>query len=420
MAETLITAIQMKLPVHAWRAAATLLIIGALGGPASAQPQLLEEPDISKARVRIGPLALSPAIDLVSLGIDSNVFNDPADQAKRDFTFTLTPRTEFWMRAGRTWLTGDLREDIVWYQKFSSERSGNNYASLAWMVPLNRLRFKVSGAYANGRARPGFEIDARASHRELTYQGWAELRTFARTYVGVRGTRQQVEFGRQAFFLGSSLRNELDRIVTETSLTVRQQLTPLTSIIFDGGREEDRFTFSQLRDSNSTTAGVQVTFDPSALIKGSARIGYRDLEPLVPGVAPYRGPTAAVDLTYVLLGTTRFGVQVGRDVRYSYDVGSPYYLQTGIRASIAQQLFGPIDIVATGEAQRLAYRDRAGIAAAIANRTDAYRLYGGGMGYHLGEDLRVGVNVEKAWRTSNVDSRQYEGFRVGTTVTYGF
>ena len=32
-----------------------------------------------------------------------------------------------------------IKEDIVWFQKFASERSANNAYAVKWVVPLNRL-----------------------------------------------------------------------------------------------------------------------------------------------------------------------------------------------------------------------------------------------------------------------------------------
>src|SRR4051794_32460711 len=115
----------------------SLLIVGAMTRtPAYAQ---FVEPDASKARVRIGPLMLNPIVELKNLGIDNNVFNEPADRAKSDFTFTIAPQTELWMRIGRTWMTGNIHEDVLWYNTYASERAGNIGYKLAWLVPLNRV-----------------------------------------------------------------------------------------------------------------------------------------------------------------------------------------------------------------------------------------------------------------------------------------
>ena len=55
-----------------------------------------------------------------------------------------------------------------------------------------------------------------------------------------------------------------------------------------------------------------------------------------------------------------------------------------------------------------------------AGRTDNVVFYGGGVGYRLGPDTRLGFNVDYYTRRSDVSIRQYEGLRVGSSVTYGF
>jgi hypothetical protein len=163
-----------------------------------------------------------------------------------------------------------------------------------------------------------------------------------------------------------------------------------------------------------------LSFDPAALIKGSARIGYRNFAPLVPGLPDYKGATAAVNLAYTLLDVTRFSIEATRDIQYSYDVTQPYYLLTGASGSITQQICGPLDVVARYGAQQLAYRERAGAAIAAANRIDHVRMYGGGIGYRLGRDARLGFNVDQQKRTSETARRQYDALRYGVAVTYGF
>jgi hypothetical protein len=385
-----------------------------------AQAQSTTEPDTTKVRVRVGPVALNPTIELTSLGVDTNVFYQPDGEQKRDFAFTLTPKTDAWMKVGPTWITGSVREDIVWYQKYSSERSGNNFYSIGWVVPLNRLGFGFEGRRLSARDRPGFEIEARSQRSELEGRGSIEYRAFAKTFLGLRGGRQRVDFDEDAVFLGTNLQFELNRTMTTGAFTIKHQLTPLTSIALDVGRQQDRFGFSPLRDSDSTTAGLQVSFDPFALIKGNARFGYRDFRPADPSLPGFRGTTAAVDLSYVLQGSTRLTLQVNRDIQYSFDVAQPYYVQTGAVGSLAQQIYGPIDAVVRAGGYGLAYRDRAtGAAVAVSNRDDSVRMYGGGIGYHLGRELRIGVNVDRQRRSSDAARRSYNGLRIGTSVTYG-
>jgi hypothetical protein len=376
-------------------------------------------PDPARVRVRIGPLLMNPTIALTNLGIDQNVFNDPVDATpKKDFTFTVVPSTDIWLRMGRTWFTGLLKEEVIWYQKYANERSANNTYSVGWKVPLNRLNLSVGAAYRDVKERPGFEIDARARRKEIEYNGSAEFRGLSKTFFGVKASRVKENFANDALFLGVSLEAELNRVSTTTGAFVRHQLTPLTSIAVNAIRIQDRFEFSSLRNSNSTGVVAEIVFDPFALIKGNVSVGYRDFEPLAPGVPTYQGTTAAVNLSYTLLGSTKFSFGATRDVQYSYDVNEPYYLLTGFTGSISQQVFGPVDVVGRAGTQTMAYRDRAGAEGLVSNRVDRVRSYGAGIGYRLGKELRVGFNIDETRRISDVVQRQYNNLTFGTSVTY--
>jgi hypothetical protein len=92
---------------------------------------------------------------------------------------------------------------------------------------------------------------------------------------------------------------------------------------------------------------------------------------------------------------------------------------------VTQAIRGPWDVVARLGNQRLAYRrsteDVTGVAAeAETGRTDTVRFFGGGIGYKVGPDTRLGFNVDYYRRTSDRHAREYKGFRAGTSLTYGF
>jgi hypothetical protein len=397
------------------------IVVLMLAAPlARAQTAETGGPDPAKVRVRIGPLSLNPTFGLTNAGIDTNIFNEPDQLApKRDFTMTVTPATDLWLRLGVTWLTGNIKEDLVYYNKYVIERSVNSHYTAGWLVPLNRLTVKVGTDYLSTRERPGFEIDARSQRNELGYTGSVEIRALSKTFFGLQGSHRKVSYDKAAVFLNSNLQFELNRTMTSGGLAVRHQLTPLTSLLLEVSREQDRFEFSPLRDSNSTHISGGVRFDPFALIKGSATFGYRDFQSLSPGLPDFQGSTAAVDLSYVALGSSKLGLTVTRDVQYSYDIDQPYYVQTGIAGSIAQQIFGPVDVVGRLGAQRLDYRTRVGAGVAALERADHVHSYGGGIGYHIGRDIRIGFNIDHYDRRSPISLRQYNGLTYGTSVTYG-
>src|SRR3954469_14843130 len=104
----------------------------------------------TNVRMRIGPLYVNPTMSLSNAGRDTNVFND-AKNPQQDFTVTISPGTDLWLRVGPSWLQGTIKEDIVWFQKFASERSANNSYALKWLVPLNRITLAPAWSYVNTR-----------------------------------------------------------------------------------------------------------------------------------------------------------------------------------------------------------------------------------------------------------------------------
>jgi hypothetical protein len=393
-------------------AAALLLCL-----PAAALAQ--SEPP-SNVRMHLGPLFVNPTMALTNAGVDTNVFNEATvDSPKEDYTATLTPSTDLWLRMGRSWLNATVREDLVYYQKYASERSVNSSYKASWVIPLNRITFTPTASFMHTRERPGFEVDARARRNEYGFGGAVEIRALSKTFVALRATTQTDDFDKDAVFLGTSLRDELNRTVAAETVSIRYDVTPLTSVTIEGTREQDRFEFSPQRNSDSTQLTFGVKFDPAALIKGGATVGYRDFQPQDGSLAGYKGTTLAADLSYVLLGITKFSVKGTRDIQYSYDINQPYYLQTGANLEISQQIAGPFDAVVRVGAARLEYQDRAGAVVAVSNRVDHIETYGGGFGYHLGRGTRIGFNVDEYQRLSPLEGREYKGLKYGIAVTYG-
>lgn len=400
-----------------FRLSLLVVVLFALITPASAQTAPEGMPP--KARFHIGRFMLNPTIALTNAGIDDNVFNAAdVNNPKSDFTMTVTPHADAWFQVGRAWVTSTLKEDLVYYRAFASERSVNSSYRATVAVPFNRLTFRAGGEYLNTRDRPGYEIDARSRRAEHEVRGSVELRAFGKTFVGMTMDRTRVAFDKDAQFLERSLQIELNRTMSSAGVTVRHQLTPVTNVALLVDRQQDRFEFSPIRDSDSTRIAGAMTF--SARIRGSASIGYRNFQPLAADVPAYKGGTASIDVSVAPVGSTRVGIRATRDLQYSYDVEQPYYLETGTGFSVTQGLSGPFDAIGRFQVQRLSYRGRLGRPLQHKDRTDVIHWVGGGIGYRVGRDMRVGFNVDKQHRTSDLAAHGYDGLRFGTAVTYGF
>jgi hypothetical protein len=72
---------------------------------------------------------------------------------------------------------------------------------------------------------------------------------------------------------------------------------------------------------------------------------------------------------------------------------------------------------------RLAYRDFVSPDVIDLNRsparTDRLLRRGVGIGRRLGDDIRVGFDVDYVRRRSNVAQQEYEGYKFGGSISYG-
>ena len=97
---------------------------------------------------------------------------------------------------------------------------------------------------------------------------------------------------------------------------------------------------------------------------------------------------------------------LSRDVQYSFEPTEPYYLTTGFRVVVTQQLRESIDVRATVGRDRLDYREEATSGVPNDTRTDRASVLGAGVGYRFQPNLRTGVDVEFAERTSDAPDRR--------------
>ena len=386
---------------------------------------LAQAPDpLASARLHIGPFAVTPTLSVSGVGVDTNVYN-VWENPKSDFTATITPAADVWLRLGRARLNFQVSGSYLYFAQYSDQRGLGTTDSALFELPLLHVRPWVKGSFLSVRDRPGFEIDVRVRRTETAVSGGADFQASKRTTLGVSLTETRVDYNNDATFLGYSLRDALNRTTTVEGAAFRYALTPLTTFVTAADVVQERFDFSPIRDSDGFRIVPGLEFAATALINGSAHVGFRRLTMKAAGMPDYTGPVASIDLGYTLLGITRFAVQVQRDVEYPYDPTQPYYLLTGVTGSVSQAVGGPWSVQARAGIQRLAYQtaDLSGVGGAgstVAGRVDAVRSYGGGVGYKLGPSTRLGVNADYYTRRSELFLQQYRGLRVGTSVTYGF
>jgi hypothetical protein len=383
-------------------------------------------PDPTKVKVQVGPIMMSPTVTFGNIGIDENVFDD-ATAPKRDFTMTISPKTDIWLRFLGSWFNGTINEDLVWYQTYASERSANTTYGLNWKLPLSRFTTSVGATHTTTRARQGYEIDARAPLTLNNYFAAVSVGLVSDTSIEAKVTSTKSAYDSADIFEGVML-DGLNGTSTTAAISLSHKLTPLTTLAFGVDRTYDRFDLDPVRDADRTDGTATLRFDPVALLKGNFSIGYTSYSPQTMAIPAYHGITLQAGLTYTLFDVTQFVLKADRSLQNSYDITEPYYLQTGFNLQISQQLQTHIDVAVRGGIEHLNYRDLtdaalvvpAATGTVVPNRTDTVTTYGAGIGYHLGRATRVGLNYDLIRRASPVPSRGFKGGTFGTSITYDF
>jgi hypothetical protein len=374
-------------------------------------------------RIALGPVGLTPALSLNGVGIDNNVFNE-AEDAKQDFTATLAPSLDTWVRAGR--LAGRLRSnvDVVYFKRFSDQGGVNISQNAALALRIHRLTPFVIADYLNTRERPALDIDTRVRRQNLSVGAGIQAALGPRLSLRVEGQQQRTRFDDDALYEGASLHEQLNETVLNLTGSVQYALTPLTRLVLAAQRQRNRFELSPFRDADTLRVSPGVEFAPSALIRGRASVGVRVFNPDDTRVPDFTGIVASVDLGYTHRGVTQLGFRVDRDVAYSFSPDAPYSVQTSVNGSITRRLSGTWDITGSAGRQLLGYRQLEGATVASLHLDPAVLagagsalVYGAGAGLRFGRGSRLAFNVEYSARPAGLAGR-YENLRYFTTVSY--
>ena len=397
----------------AWQVLTASLVCaqGILQKPALPDPEEM-------GRFHVGFIRFTPSVTLTNLGVDTNVFNELEDP-KDDFTASFGPKAEFWTRFGpRVRVYGNVGVDYQYFQEYDSQRSFGTSNVARLEIDLGRLTPFAEGQYTNTRVRPGFEIDARARHEDLSGRAGAAFRVGGKTQLV--GWVREDEFRYDdagAPSIDASLSRALDRDSTYYGGGPIVAVTPLTTFLLEVEVGEDRFVHSPERNADTWKVMPELRFKPFALIDGRLALGYRQFETVSALVPDYGGFIASVDLGYTLRAT-RFSGQFNRDVTYSFETVEPYYLQTDWNFSVTQKITNVWDVVGRAGRYALNY-ETVGLPGLVRRRDEGDR-FGGGIGYTLGEYMRLGFDVNYIDRTSDADiTRNYDGVRAGFTISYG-
>jgi hypothetical protein len=397
--------------------AATLLLLVALVAlprAAAAQQPPVTDP-IESMPIRFGPLGLTPSLQITNVGIDTNVFNEPGTP-RQDFTATLVPKLIARLRAGRILLSYSSSSGLVYFKKFRSERAINVSTDVRADFNLGAVQPFVTASFLRTRDRANAEIDVRAHRSQPVYGGGVKLNLASRTALVLSAQRQEIKYDAgEEPFRGVLLSQALNEHADSAEGALQFNVSPFTTFSVVGSVQQDRFTSSPERNADSFRIMPTVEFTPEALLNGSFGIGYRRFRTVDPAVPDYAGLIMRAGVGWTLLGVTRFDLSLSRDVQYSFEPDTPFYVQTITGLTITQALAAGLDIRAVANRQAMAYQ----AVGTAEGRTDHADTIGAGTGYRFRGNMRLGINWDYARRQSAQSDRQYVARRLYASLTFG-
>jgi hypothetical protein len=375
--------------------------------------------DGGRSTFTLGPLGLSPTVTVGNVGVDTNVFSTTENQT-RDFTFSITPAVAESMTLGRASLTGLTGVPLVYFQKAASQRSVGFQQGGKLAVNLIHLTPYVSASYGSIQARPNTEIDTRVQTTDTRQVVGAILRLGSRTTFDGNYEHGQTTFG-AGLAEGQDIGLQLDRHFTSFNGQFRIVLTPITTFAVRSTLKHERFQTDSVLNNNSLNLMPGVEFKADARLSGSFYLGIRAMRPISPVVPQFTGLVGSSSLSYLMTPRTRLDGKFNRDVDFSVDPTTPYFLTTGGGVSVTQLVAGHVDAVAGMTRTLTAYRDALVSASTSAiGRSDRLDTFSVGTGYRFRINARVGFNLTYARRFSAIEAREFSGFQFGGTVLYGF
>jgi hypothetical protein len=387
-----------------------------LGAATTAQAQTPPPGGDERPTLTLFGLEMRPRLLFNNIGVDNNVKNE-AVNPKKDFTFGAQPDLEITARPGPFKVVFLSSSEFLWYQKYKEERMLNRSSTVTVELNTPILRPFFSFGTQNTKARPSPEIDVRAQRHPRTMSAGAYLKLATRTNLMFKWVEARERFDEDQFFRGQDLAETLNSTSTTYEGSIGIDVTPLTQFSLVGGRDELRFDRAPLRDANVVRVMPTLSFNPQGPINGSLAVGYKVFEGLDPSLPAYKG-VAMNGTISVLLGVRyRLETRLTRDVQYSYEETLPYYVLTGGRATLATQLNEFLDVRLTGGQDNMRYSAFDG---GDSPGTDRLKVYGGGIGFRIGDRKRFVIQAEFTERDSDRDAlRGYKNHRVFGTLTWG-
>lgn len=372
-------------------------------------------------RFRIGPLYLTPKLQLKNAGVDTNVFNQRTAEVP-DTSIVLSPTVLGALPVGRRLrLTGEGHVDFNYFRRESNERSTDFGGEGRGELDIGPVTFFVGGGGGQSRQRFSIDIDQRVLRHERWGTAGLKLAATRRLSLGVSGTGRVYEFA--SLLVGAvNVKENLDRNELTGNAQVRYAMTRRTTLVVSADTIEDRF-LSQPRSASRLSRSYRYLggfeFGEKALIRGKVLAGVRRFP--TSGSAPrYQGPALAVSTAIPLLHYGYMTLIAERDIYYALSpvfVASDRFRNTYVSTRLSGEavLNLPFSLFGRGtlgleQAKFLLPYARGD---AFVPRVDHLWTASASVLRAFRTGVRVGGTIQWARRVSSFPTHSYEGLRYG-------
>ena len=386
--------------------------------------------------MQLGPLYLTPRWALHA-GFDDNVFNS-TEAPQSDWTAIFAPsltvalpvthRALFRVNAGC---------DLVWFSHFVNERSIDPRLEARAEGYLQRATVSFQHTALSTRQRPNYDIDVRSRRFESSSVGSVAVNFSVKTSVDVSAAHTNTEY-EASDFETIDLRQALNGTADSIALTPKLRLTEFTSVAVRAEGLQERFTYDAARNRDSVMLMPGVELKPRALVSGQAYVGYRWMAAKDPTRMPdFSGVVAHLGLSLRAGQGTRVNTGYDRDIVGASSAAEPYFVENSVRLSVTHAIPHGIDFMLQAERHPYDFTEFYAVPPAPVvqpaapgpvlqitpglvppPRKDRTYVFGAGVGYRMGRNMRIGIHATRTERYSNRD-RDFRDLAVSTDVIYG-
>jgi hypothetical protein len=374
-------------------------------------------------RLRLGPVAFVPRLELKNAGVDTNVFVAPTNPIQ-DTSIVLRASSDVFVPLGRRVRVGGTAWiDFNYFADASDQRSTDPGGQGRVEVDAWRLTFVAGGGAFDTRQLYSSDIDERVKRNEEWVNGGFRLRLTSqlRFDLGVEGHRYRWYPTAEQ---DQSIKDQLDHDTTTWKGALRYKVTPLTDLVASAEKMDDTFLVAPPGLATTTSyrylGGFE--FGEKAFLTGRFLGGVRSIpEGDAGSVVPYTGPAFQAAILLPFLQRFRLNLNYDRDVYYSATGG---VVTTGVlRNTYTYSRFGasldidaPLELVLrlTGGYDDARYlRPYPVPGGGFVDRRDQVYLGGASLLRRIGDNALIGITALYSQRKSNYPGGDYDRWQYG-------